>query len=261
MYLNYLKVTSIRLNPITLLIVCPHYGRDGCLNFSTRRNDTGKPTPCSHCIKDMKNARKRASAKRRSMEAGFDRADPSSNAPVSLLSPDTMVKRYKKCVVRSRSHKKQLGRLELRLKETVEFSMDDDNVMEVLDVALRYCTPNAGEMRKRIIAVLIESAEGYSVDDNDKSRKAEIDGYVDAFSTTISNYALTISDKKGVVRFDSRVLRAALAFWLESPAAYERLKANSLEVYPSQSKLYTLQRQLISNEYIQQERRPAKQQA
>jgi hypothetical protein len=69
------------------------------------------------------------------------------------------------------------------------------------------------------------------------------------------------SDKKGVVRFDSRVLRAALAFWLESPAAYERLKANSLEVYPSQSKLYTLQRQLISNEYIQQERRPAKQQA
>jgi hypothetical protein len=85
-----------------------------------------------------------------------------------------MVKRYKKCVVRSRSHKKQLGRLELRLKETVEFSMDDDNVMEVLDVALRYCTANAGEMRKRIIAVLIESAEGYSVDDNDKSRKAEI---------------------------------------------------------------------------------------
>jgi hypothetical protein len=137
----------------------------------------------------------------------------------------------------------------LKLEQSIQFSMEEeDNVMEVLEHALKYCTANAGEMRKRILTALVDSVKGYSVDDDDETRKAEIEAYVQAFSTTISNYALSVSGKKGVVRFDSRVLRSALGFWLESPAAYERLRENSLEVYPSQTTLYNLQRKLIPNE-------------
>jgi hypothetical protein len=249
-HLNYtLKEPSIRLMPKTVLVLCSNYGRDGCLCFSIRSVDNRTKTPCDNCIKELKKCQRKARKKRSNIEAGLDHANPSSKANVTSLTPVTKTNRLRNTLRRSNSLKKRVGRLVLKLEQSISFSVEEeDNVMEVLEHALKYCTANAGEMRKRILAVLVESVKGYSVDDNDESRQAEIEAYVQAFSTTISNYALSVSGKKGVVRFDSRVLRSALGFWLESPAAYERLRENSLEVYPSQTTLYNLQRKLIPNE-------------
>ena len=44
------------------------------------------------------------------------------------------------------------------------------------------------------------------------------------------------------------MLWSALAFWLESPSAYERLRDSSIEILPSASQLQKLQRKLISQE-------------
>jgi hypothetical protein len=67
---------------------------------------------------------------------------------VSLLSPGTCQTRIKNLVVLTNSLKKRVERLVLKLEESIEFSKDEGNVMEVLDHALKYCTANAGDMRE-----------------------------------------------------------------------------------------------------------------
>jgi hypothetical protein len=75
--------------------------------------------------------RRKDKRKRESLDAGYDHADPSSKAAVSVLSPETVRKRLRNTVLVSNAQKKRMGRLELKLKETIEFYTDEDNVMDV----------------------------------------------------------------------------------------------------------------------------------
>ena len=147
-FLNHLYYSlnerSIRLYPKTFLILCPGYMEDGCLKFSTRKSDTGKPTPCDHCVEQRKIERRRVKRKHSSLEAGLDHADPSSKAAVSVLTPDTLARRCKNTRLLCNAQKRKIERLKLTLKESIEFSRDEDNVMEVLKSALNHCTANAG---------------------------------------------------------------------------------------------------------------------
>jgi hypothetical protein len=158
--------------------------------------------------------RRKDKRKRESLDAGYDHADPSSKAAVSVLSPETVRKRLRNTVLVSNAQKKRMGRLELKLKETIEFYTDEDNVMDVLKGALEHCMTNTEAMRNRILGELIKSVKGYS--DYDESCKAENEAYAEALTTTIRNYALTVSGKKGDVCFDSRALRAALSLLLRT---------------------------------------------
>ena len=62
--------------------------------------------------------------------------------------------------------------------------------------AAPYRSRQADESRQLILSELIGSVKGYSVDD--ESRVAEVQEYVEALTTTIRNYALTVSEKKAV---------------------------------------------------------------
>ena len=63
-----------------------------------------------------------------------------------------------------------------------------------------------------------------------------------------TKYSLQLSGHNKLVRYNKRVLRSALAFWLESPSAYERLRNSSIEILPSAPRLQKRQRELISHE-------------
>ena len=65
---------------------------------------------------------------------------------------------------------------------------------------------------------LIESAKCYNVDPTDQEAMEKLGNY----AAEIDKYSLQVSGRDKLVRYNKRVLRSALAFWLESPSAYER---------------------------------------
>lgn len=127
-------------------------------------------------------------------------------------------------------------------------SSDDQNIIEVIKDCLLHCKEKSEQLRQRIVEVLVETAKGYGVDSQDEAASEKLRAYSGEIVGEIGNYALRLSDKRKLVRFNSRVLRSALGFWLESPAAYEHLQENSIEIRPSASRLYKLQHDLISQE-------------
>ena len=85
-----------------------------------------------------------------------------------------------------------------------------------------------------IIQTLVEMETSYSVE-KDKSSKEMKDEYANRVCKAIKDHAYEISGKKKQIHADPAIMRVALANFLQSSSGYERLKANSLEIYPSAS--------------------------
>jgi hypothetical protein len=113
---------------------------------------------------------------------------------------------------------------------------------------LAHCKENASDLRAQILKALIKSAKGYDVDPTDQEAMAKLGNYAAEICSEIDKYSLQVSGRDKLVRYNKRVLRSALAFWLESPGAYERLRECSIEILPSASRLQKLQRTLIHPE-------------
>ena len=133
-------------------------------------------------------------------------------------------------------------------KKNVSFSIDDENVCEVFSACLAHCKEKSSELKAQILKALIESANGYAVNPTDEEAMKKLESYAAEICSEIDKYSLQLSGHNKLVRYNKRVLRSALAFWLESPSAYERLRNSSIEILLSAPRLQKLQRELISHE-------------
>ena len=239
---------SAQISDDTWMVKCRNAETEiRCGLFKLRHVQRDDSALCDKCATINKRDTRRESRKRNS---SIDRTDPSSKAPHRYLSPGSMQKKVSKLSGELKTAKRRIARLLLKDLETknVTFEIGDSNVHSVLENCLAYCRDNSTDLRQRVLKVFIEAAKGYDVDQNDRETQHKLEQHAEEICHEIDNYALQISKKNKRVRFNSRVLRSALAYWLQSPSAYDRMREHSIEILPSVSRLQKLQRELIPKE-------------
>jgi len=134
---------------------------------------------------------------------------------------------------------------ELLLKETMTLRKEEDvNAVQVLRLAFEYCVgEGAEELKMNVIKLLFEASGGDCSKNN-----AEFTEFGETLISTMRNYCLQLNGKSKQVRLDPKVVRSALGNWLRSPNSFRHMKANSMEIYPSERTLYRLQKQLKQDE-------------
>lgn len=174
-----------------------------------------------------------------------DRTQPDSHANISLLSPETLQNRLvntMRDVVRS--CRKQLYRLELRLHENVVIDREDKGLVDVLRKAFHDSSnSDADKLKQSIVEVLVASSEDASKQTNEKVRV-----FAGQVVQTMNHYAMKLQGKDKQIQCDLRITRTALGLWLRSPANFEFMKSNSIEIFPSERTLYRLQKKLKQEE-------------
>ena len=243
------QTPTVKINKDAVLVKCCSIGSDeGCQLFRLLQNarQQQREDYCDHCYLQQRSHKRRQQRKR----TYGDRTDTSSKAPLASLSPPSLLERTRNVVTLNRATKKKITRLLLKdLNERdAPFNIDDKNIYDVLTECLKHCDNNATEMQTRVLTILVETAKGCNIEANDSEAMEQLSEYTSELCAEISNYALQLSNKPKLVRFNSHVLRSALAFWLESPSAYERLREHSIQILPSIKRLQQLQRQWITRE-------------
>jgi len=226
---------------------CIGQGKVGCSNFrinsSSRRDNVGLCLPCGSAEQlHSRNSRRRQRRRRHSSE---DRTAADSCVNVSLLSPESQLKRHANMKKLYQCSRKLVLKKELLIKETMNFRRDEDaNAVNVVRKAFEHCVGDgAKQLKKDIIQVLLESSGG-DCSKNDK----EFTEFAESVINTMRNYCLELKGNSRQIRFDPHVTRTALGSWLRSPTSFRHMKANSIEIYPSERTLYRIQKQLKQDE-------------
>jgi len=223
--------------PVSLYACARSDCHGGCIGA----RDTGTRL-CASCYEDNRKSQRRQARKRQSEAAGIDRTSASSRAPISSLSPTTKKARIKNV---SRERKQaiwKVKRLDQRLKEMVIIDREDnEDFLDMLSEALKDADLR-NDIQKELIEQELREKKKDGKDLTEEDRR-QIESYSEQISEAINNTAMVIAGKSKQVHCSARITRIAFARWVEyGNGAYERMKENSIEVFPSIRKLQRLQR-------------------
>jgi hypothetical protein len=115
-----------------------------------------------------------------------------------------------------------------------------------LETAFKYCKECRQEFQQQVLTALFEMQRCTDVEWN----KEERDGLVNWICKAIDDNSLLLNGNDKLVQADDCITRLALISWIKSPMQYEREKATSIDVYPSQRTLYREFKKIRHNEGI-----------
>jgi len=254
---TYGRDCVVELAPSVYLVHCRGASstEDECELFVTRSKMPGneRRPACDSCNLVLKAQHKKLSRKQSSIERGQDQSDPSSKANIGVLTPTTTKVKLRNVVKKLKETKKKLKRLELKLHCKLDFSVDDET-RNALTQAFEHCKATEGKgggksFQAKVVTALLEMETCDGID-GDPDKRTTADEFASRVVEEIAKYALVLTDKKQQVRFSPRIMRIAMAAWLDCPSGYDRLKENSLEIFPHARTLYRLQHKMTYVEGI-----------
>jgi hypothetical protein len=242
------------------MLLCETPETEGCEQFKFQRYKVQDGTlyrcdnrKCRRAYQAQKRKEERQRAKQAQKDA-HDVTQPDSHCNFRYLSPSQLRQRMRRMNAKVENLKRKVLRLSCLLEQKEDFILDlqsekDKDVVEELKEMLeRFKDPKeADRLRSEVVKTLIGSHKSYT-GQNDEKIKKELDAYADQIVCTLNNYAKRISGKDKQCRFNSNVLRTALAMWLSSPTTYNVVRSHSIEMLPSARTLHNLQKRLISHE-------------
>jgi hypothetical protein len=193
------------------LFICPNFCKPDCQRFTFRIPALNHDVFCPPCYAKHQLELAQQRNKRDAEESGRDHTSSSSSCAISRLSPSRHRLRIVNMARDRRLAKNQVYKLRKKLysKASVEINKKDKNFVDCLKDMFSYCKKDGDKFKREVVKLLITSGKAYSAG---MEAEKEIDEYASSLLCTLENYSRQLSGKKKQCRFNSSVMRTALAF-------------------------------------------------